>query len=137
MGEYSIREVSGLYDIPTSTLRYYEDLGLLKDVVHNDKNQRVYNDEHLAKLDAIGCFKRTGLPLSKMKEFFEYSEKLCEHIDDVVDMMVEHEESIVKQLHELESGLVHIQHKVRFYKGIKKAIEAGELWPDWNEFADG
>ena len=31
---YTIRQISNLYKLPASTLRYYEDLGLLTDVVH-------------------------------------------------------------------------------------------------------
>ena len=136
MAEYTIRELAIRYDIPTSTLRYYEDLGLLKNVTHNEKNQRVYNDGHIATLDAIQCFKQTGLPLGKMKEFFEYAENLREHIDEVVDMMVEHEANIKKQMQELQDGLDHIQHKVRFYSGIKKAIDDKTPWPHWEDFAE-
>lgn len=134
MAEYTIRELATRYNIPTSTLRYYEDLGLLKNVTHNEKNQRVYSDCHIATLDAIQCFKQTGLPLGKMKEFFEYAENLREHIDEVVDMMVEHEANIKKQMQELQEGLNHIQHKIRFYSGIQTAIENKTPWPHWEDF---
>lgn len=133
MAEYTIRELAVRYNMPASTLRYYEDLGLLTNVTHNEKNQRIYNDSHIATLNAIQCFKQTGLPLGKMKEFFEYAEDLEEHIDEVVDMMVEHEADIKRQMQELQDGLDHIQHKVRFYLGIKKAIENKTPWPRWED----
>lgn len=135
MANYTIRELSIRYDIPTSTLRYYEDLGLLKNVTHNEKNQRIYDDGHIATLDAIQCFKQTGLPLGKMKEFFEYSSNLREHIDPIVEMMIEHEAYIKKQMKELEEGLLHIQQKVRFYSGIKDAIKEGKPWPHWEDYS--
>ena len=125
MAEYTIRELATKYDIPTSTLRYYEDLGLLRNVIHN---------ENISVLDAIQCFKQTGLPLGKMKEFFEYAGNLRENIDEVVDMMVEHEANIKKQMQELQDGLEHIQHKIRFYSGIKQAINDKKPWPHWEDF---
>ena len=40
---YTIRQISNLYKLPASTLRYYEDLGLLTDVVHTASGARIYN----------------------------------------------------------------------------------------------
>ena len=40
---YTIRQISNLYKLPTSTLRYYEDLGLLTDVVHTASGARIYD----------------------------------------------------------------------------------------------
>lgn len=134
MAEYTIRELANKYGIPTSTLRYYEDLGLLENVEHTEKNQRVYNDEHIARLDAIQCFKQTGLPLGKMQDFFRYARNLTEHIDEIVDLMNEHEAYIVEQIKNLQDGLSHIQHKVRFYSGIQQAIEEKTPWPRWEDY---
>lgn len=133
MANYTIRELSDRYGIAASTLRYYEDLGLLDNVTHNDKNQRIYDDNHIARLDAIQCFKQTGLPLGKIKEFFEYSANLPEHIDAVLEMMIEHEADIKNQMQQLQDGLDHIQHKVRFYSGIQTAIQEHKPWPTWEE----
>ncbi len=133
MAEYTIRELAERYQVQASTLRYYEEVGLLKAVVHNEKQQRVYSEEHIAALDAIQCFKQTGLPLGRIREFFEYSEDLRGHIQEVVDMMTEHEQSIVQKIQELQCGLEHIRHKVRFYEGIQKAIENDTEWPCWDE----
>lgn len=38
---YTIRQISNLYKLPASTLRYYEDLGLLTDVVHTASGARI------------------------------------------------------------------------------------------------
>ena len=44
---YTIRQISNLYKLPASTLRYYEDLGLLTDVVHTASGARIYNQSHI------------------------------------------------------------------------------------------
>lgn len=134
MKTYNIREIGQIFDVPSSTLRYYEELGILPEVKRNEHKQRVYTDEHIDRLQAITCFKRTGLPMSKIHDFFEYAENLRDNIDKVVDMMEDHEKYIVDQMEKMQQDLDHIRQKVRFYNGIKKAIEKDEPWPCFDDF---
>ena len=134
MKTYNIREIGQNFDVPSSTLRYYEELGILPEVKRDEHKQRVYTDEHIDRLQAITCFKRTGLPMSKIHDFFEYAENLRDNIDKVVDMMENHEKYIVDQMEKMQQDLDHIRQKVRFYNGIKKAIEKDEPWPCFDDF---
>lgn len=132
MSTYTIRELSRLTDTTASTLRYYEEIGLLTNVNREGKN-RIYNDCHLARLNAIRCFKNTGMPIAKMQEFFRYDENVACHIGDIITLVTEHETDIQNQIAILQKELAHIQHKVRFYNGIKKAITENNDWPKWDE----
>ena len=134
MKTYNIREIGQIFDVPSSTLRYYEELGILPEVKRDEHKQRVYTDEHIDRLQAITCFKRTGLPMSKIHDFFEYAENLRDNIDKVVDMMENHEKYIVDQMEKMQQDLDHIRQKVRLYNGIKKAIEKDEPWPCFDDF---
>ena len=134
MKTYNIREIGQIFDVPSSTLRYYEELGILPEVKRDEHKQRVYTDEHIDRLQAITCFKRTGLPMSKIHDFFEYAENLRDNIDKVVDMMEDHEKYIVDQMQKMQHDLDHIRQKVHFYNGIKKAIEKDEPWPRFDDF---
>ena len=134
MKTYNIREIGQIFDVPSSTLRYYEELGILPEVKRDEHKQRVYTEEHIDRLQAITCFKRTGLPMSKIHDFFEYAENLRDNIDKVVDMMENHEKYIVDQMEKMQQDLDHIRQKVRFYNGIKKAIEKDEPWPCFDDF---
>lgn len=133
MQTYSIRELSIMFELPASTLRYYEEIGLLTDVEHKN-NQRIYNDSHISRLYAIECFKHTGLPIARMKDFFTYENNLTENIDNIIDLVSEHEQNVMKQIELLQKNLLHIQHKVRYYNGIKKAISSQSTWPKWEDF---
>ena len=75
MNTYTIKEMREKFDIPSSTLRYYEEIGLFPEVMRTETNQRIYTDEHIDRLHAINCFKRTGLPMAKMHDFFEYADR--------------------------------------------------------------
>ena len=64
MHTYTIREISELFSLPASTLRYYESEGLLPFVEKNSSGQRIYTKEHIDRLQCINCFKRTGMTIT-------------------------------------------------------------------------
>lgn len=134
MNTYTIQEISQKFDLPASTLRYYEDMGLLTCVERNENNQRIYNDDHIGQLTAINCFKRTGMPIAKIQDFFVLSKDMVNNMDAILNLLYEHESSIQSQLAKMQDDLAHIQHKVRHYQGIKEAIEKKEPWPLWEDY---
>ena len=52
MQTYTIREISRLFSLPLSTLRYYEEEGLLTNVQKSASGQRIYTQEHIDLLQA-------------------------------------------------------------------------------------
>ncbi|WP_310604433.1 MerR family transcriptional regulator [Anaerosporobacter sp.] len=134
MGTYSIREVCQKFNITASTLRYYEDLGLLPLVERTPNGQRIYTDCHISRLVGIQCFKQTGLPLAQIQNFFLYEENISEYIDEILLLVTEHEQDIIRQMQEMESNLAHIHQKVSYYRGIKDAIKLNKEWPCWNDY---
>ncbi|APR07043.1 MerR family transcriptional regulator [Lentilactobacillus parabuchneri] len=131
---YSITEVSKMYHLPTTTLRYYEDLGLLYDIPRV-KGRRVYTQEHLNRLGAICCFKDTGMTLKELQELFQAQaddsglDKTCEILDI-------HYQRVLDQLTLLKKNERHIKRKVRFYHDIRTAKENHSKMPDWNDYRD-
>ena len=53
--------------MPASTLRFYEQAGLLP-AERTASNYRVYDDDSLARLEFIGSAKLLGLPLEEIRE---------------------------------------------------------------------
>lgn len=133
MKTYTIREMREKFDIPSSTLRYYEEIGLFPEVKRTETNQRIYTEEHVERIHAINCFKRTGLPMAKIHDFFEYSTDISSHIDDIIFMMEDHEKNMIEQIEKMQEDLKHIQQKVRYYNQIKTAMDQGNPWPCFEE----
>ena len=80
MKTYSIREISELFSLPASTLRYYESEGLLPNVEKSSSGQRIYTEEHIERLNCINCFKRTGMTIPQLRKFFEYETDEAQHM---------------------------------------------------------
>ena len=67
---YTIRQVATQFHMQPSTLRYYEDQGLLTNVERTETGQRIYEDCHIDRLRAICCFKNAGMTIDDLKKFW-------------------------------------------------------------------
>ncbi len=130
---YSIKEVTKLTGTAASTLRYYEDLGLLENVERDHNDNRIYTDEHLARIDGIKCFKDGAMPLDKIKEFYAYEADLENHIDDILHLVTSQTEELSETIAKMLKQKEHMQQKVRFYSAIKSAIDNNTPWPTWDD----
>ena len=65
---YTIRQVATQFHMQPSTLRYYEDQGLLTNVERTETGQRIYEDCHIDRLRAICCFKNAGMTIDDLKK---------------------------------------------------------------------
>lgn len=128
---YTIKEISEYSGWNASTLRYYEAIGLLPDVEHQN-NKRIYTDWHIRRIDGIQCFKKTNMSIQEILQFFQLEETNVEgNIDTLVEILENHKKLVEKQIAELEANLKHVNHKYRHYSTIKSAIESGTEWPVW------
>ena len=64
--KYTITDLSKRFDLPASTIRYHEKIGLIENVEHVN-SRRFYDDSHIDRLNAIECFKKALLPLDEIK----------------------------------------------------------------------
>lgn len=134
MKTYTIKEISQMFHRPSSTLRYYEEMGLLTDIGRTVSGQRIYTDEHVKRLETICCFKNTGMTISQLKAFFTYEERQAECIDDILHLLEEQVESVSDQITHLQKIYAHVCKKLRYYKDIKKSLEAHTPYPNWEVY---
>ena len=133
MHTYTIREISELFSLPASTLRYYESEGLLPLVEKNSSGQRIYTKEHIDRLQCINCFKRTGMTIPQLRKFFIYEADEAAHIDKIISLLKDQEQIVNEKLIQLQKDSAHVHHKVRYYKAIRHALENDLPLPEWKE----
>ena len=134
MAAYTIREVAARFNMQTSTLRYYEDQGLLTDVGRDTAGRRVYEERHINRLRAICCFKNAGMTIDDLKKFFTYERDEPAHIDEILDLLESRRESLDEQRRALDEAAMHVQRKLHYYGDIKRALDAGESLPEWKDY---
>lgn len=70
----TVKEVSQITGISIRTLRYYDEIGLLKPIRISEKQYRLYDDRALEKLQEIMFFKEMDIPLETIKKLLENPE---------------------------------------------------------------
>lgn len=68
---YSIGEVSKMFDLPVSTLRYYDKEGLFPNM-QRVSGIRKFSDNEIEAIRVIECLKKSGLEIKEIKQFMEW-----------------------------------------------------------------
>ena len=134
MNTYTIKEVSAMFELPASTLRYYEEAGLLTNIQRSTSGQRIYEECHLHRLRTICCFKHAGMPITALQAFFSYDESNVEDISNISQLLIQHEAHIVQELATLQEDLIHIRKKIHYYEDIQKAYQNNQPKPEWKDY---
>ena len=68
---YTIGQVSEMYNLPISTLRYYDKEGFFPNLMRKG-NIRYFSDVELEAIRIIECLKQSGLEIKEIKQFFQW-----------------------------------------------------------------
>lgn len=136
MDSYTIKQVSQMFHLPASTLRYYEDMGILTNIARTESGQRIYEQAHINRLKSICCFKRAGMSIAQLQEFFSYEKDEPVHIDDILRLLEQQKAHVTEQLAKMQQDLKHVERKLLYYGGIKSALDAGEPLPQWEDYRE-
>jgi len=126
--EYTIQKLGSIAGISTRTLRYYDEIGLLKPARVNSSGYRIYGSDEVNKLQQILFFRELGVGLESIKEIieapaFDRTAALKEHREKLltkrkqIDLMVV---NIDKTLAESE-GRINMSDNEKF-EGLKERL---------------
>ncbi len=88
---YRIAEAAERVGVPATTLRYYEDIGLVAAPARTGNGYRTYDDADIARLRFITATKNLGIPLTDVAELVKaYDVEDCTEVaHQVVEMVAE------------------------------------------------
>lgn len=134
--QYTISEVAKMFDMQTSTLRYYEEIGILTNIERTKSGKRIYLQKHINRLKTICCFKHTGMSIANLQEFFRYEENETAHIDDILKLLINQQAHVKQQIEQLQHDYAHVGRKLAYYSDIKKALDNNLPLPDWQDYKE-
>jgi len=67
----TVKDVSEITGVSIRTLRYYDEIGLLKPTKLTDSGYRLYDNKALEKLQEIMFFRELDIPLIDIKKIIE------------------------------------------------------------------
>ncbi len=104
---YTIGQISEMFNLPISTLRYYDKQGLFPGIVRKS-GIRKFSDTEIEALRVIECLKKSGLEIKDIKKFMDwcsmgsstYSQRkeLFERQKKTVEAEIEHMNRVLDML---------------------------------------
>ena len=111
---YTIGQVSKLFGLPVSTLRYYDKEGLF-DNIHRDSGIRKFSDRDLERLRMIECLKKSGLEIKDIKQFMIWCGQGSGTFLQRRELFARQRRSVQAEIAHLEQVLAMLDYKCWFY----------------------
>ena len=109
--EYTINKVAKISGVSTRTLRYYDEIGLLKPKRINSSGYRIYSQNEIDKLQQILFYKELDLPLNCISEIMNNRDF------DSKNALYEHKENLLKRKNKIDIMLKTIDKTIRSLEG--------------------
>lgn len=116
---FSIQQIASMTGLSTHTLRYYEKIGLIKNVQRDQTGYRQYTDVDLAWIQFSIRLRVTGMPMLKMKQFSDLRQKGESTITARKELLEEHYKDVLGKIEELELNSHKIEEKIAHYKKLE------------------
>jgi len=95
-----IKDMTAKYNLSARTLRYYEDMGLLKSIRSDDYAYRLYDQANVKRLEQILILRKLNISIKDIQRIF--STTGSETVLEVLGRKVEDIDSEISLLHELK-----------------------------------
>ncbi|CAJ2237164.1 MerR family transcriptional regulator [Companilactobacillus paralimentarius] len=115
--KYTIKKLAELAGVSTRTLRYYDQIGLLKPSEVNENNYRIYDEKNVNKLQQILFYRALDFPLNRIQKL----------INDPnfsrLQALKEQQVLLKSKRDELESLLTNIDATIKDFQGEEKMTD--------------
>lgn len=112
---YTIGEVSKMFDLPVSTLRYYDKEGLFPNL-ERELGIRKFSDTEIEVLRVIECLKTAGLEIKDIKQFMDWCSEGPATYTKRKELFENRKTALEEQIKELEKNIAMIKFKCWYYE---------------------
>ena len=111
---YTIGQVSKMFNIPVSTLRYYDKEGLFPSM-KRESNIRKFDDSEIETLRIIECLKKSGMEIKDIRRYMELCSKGSSTYAERKALFEKQRESVEGEIARLEKTLNMLKFKCWYY----------------------
>lgn len=109
-----ISEFSQITGISASTLRYYENKGLIR-VFRNSSGYRDFSEKDIEWAKFLQKLKNTGMSLKNMKKYSDLRYDGDSTISERLNLLLEHKKYVDKQIKLWAKYSKNLEEKIRIY----------------------
>ena len=115
MRSYSIGQISEMFDLPISTLRYYDKEGLFPDL-QRYAGRRLFSDREIEALRIIECLKASGLEIRDIKQFMQWCSEGPSTYPQRKQLFEDRRSAIEEEMQQLRKTLDLLKYKCWYYE---------------------
>jgi len=109
--EYTIKKIANLSGVSARTLRFYDEIDLLKPAKVNSSGYRIYGQQEVNRLQQILFYRDLDMKLEEIKEILNNPDF------NVEQALMEHQEKLLAKRREIDRLLASVQQTMHYYKG--------------------
>lgn len=113
---YTIGQVSKMFDLSISTLRYYDKEGLLPFVERSNSGIRMFSDKDYEWLKIIECLKKSGLSIKEIRSYIDMTKRGDDSLEERLQLFEERKKDVERQMKELQETLDLLKYKCWYYE---------------------
>lgn len=122
---YTIGQISELFHLPISTLRYYDKEGLFPDLKRSS-GIRQFGNKEIETLRIIECLKKSGLEIKDIKLFMKWCSEGSSTYQKRKELFEHQKELVEAEISKLEKVLDMLRFKCWYYERAMK--DGNENW---------
>ena len=112
---YTIDQISEMFHLPISTLRYYDKEGLFPDI-ERQSGIRQFSEKEVEALRVIECLKASGLEIKDIKQFMEWVREGSATYAQRKQLFEDRRAAVEEEMRQLEKTLAMIRFKCWYYE---------------------
>ena len=112
---YTIGQISEMFGIPISTLRYYDKEGLFPNM-QRISGIRKFNEEEIEALRVIECLKKSGLEIKDIKQFMMWCVEGSSTYAKRKELFVRQKKVVEKEIQKMNAVLDMLSFKCWYYE---------------------
>ena len=119
---YSIGRVSQMFNLPISTLRYYDKEGLFPGI-ERQSGIRKFSEKEIEALRVIECLKASGLEIKDIRQFMQWVSEGASTYQKRKALFEARKKAVEEEIEKLEKMLDMVKFKCWYYE---TAIKDGD-----------
>jgi DNA-binding transcriptional MerR regulator len=112
---YTIGQVSEMFQLPISTLRYYDKEGLFPNL-ERQSGRRLFSEDEIESLRVIECLKASGLEIKDIKLFMEWCVEGSSTYAKRKALFEARKAAVEEEMIELQKTLDLLKYKCWYYE---------------------
>ena len=121
---YTIGKVSKMFNLPISTLRYYDKEGFFPNIKRKG-NIRYFGETELEAIRVIECLKKSDLEIKDNKQFFIWFSEGASTLKNRQELFKNRKLVVENKIKQLEKALSMIKFKCWYYDTLVENQEKG------------